>query len=278
MKPKTIAESIAELRNRLEEIDSSAPAVSNTLIQESNSLRSHMDAIESEYLSERGVIGAGFDFLGNAARGVGLQGAKGAAKDWEAASKSDTIGNTLGKIGTLGGVYAAGADKLPDVHMPSFGGTTPPVTTPPVTTPPVTTPPVTTPPTTEKPEDEHVYTSSHKSGGGAKPHQGGLKYDPEVEMLQQYLNSKGANLVVDGLKGEKTRAAIEKFMSPDGQAPAGQTASATQAAAPIADAEFNSQMQSNLDQLKGLMAKIQQLSGNDQSVAQDLQKIIDPLQ
>lgn len=280
MKTKTIAESIAELRNRLEEIDSSSSAVNNNLLQESSgSLHSHMQAIESEYLSERGVIGGALDFAGNLARGLGGQTARGAAKDWEVASKSDVAGNVLGKAGlgygALQGWEAAHdrpnmwADLKNQVMDTPTAPTAP--TAPEKPTAPVTPEKPTAPVTPEPPTDEP--TAPHK-GGGAKPHKGGGSYDPATEQLQQYLNSKGANLVVDGIRGPKTNAAIAQFMPADGQAPAGQTAPT----APTADADYNKQMQSSLDQLKDLMAKIQQISGNDPAVAQDLQNIMKPLQ
>lgn len=278
MKTKTIAESIADLRNRLEEIDSSTPAVTSNLLQESSgSLQSHMQDIESEYLSERGVIGGTLDFAGNLARGLGGQTARGAAKDWEAASKSDIAGNVIGKAGLGYGALQGweAAHDRPNMwsDLKNKVMDTPTAPPAPVTPTAPVTPPV-TPVTPETPAEEPA--APHK-GGGAKPHKGGGHRDPEIEQLQNYLNSKGANLVVDGIRGPKTNAAIAQFMPADGQAPAGQAAPTTPAA-PTADADYNKQMQSSLDQLKDLMGKIQQLSGNDPQVAQDLQNIMKPLQ
>ena len=280
MKPKTIAESIAELRNRLEEIDSVAPA---NLLQESNSsnrLLQHMHAIENESMSESVASGALNFFRGMKG---GEAAAKGAADTWKAASAAEKEaakwGGRASTAGLVGTGYQASKwmDDKPNMfswaHDKLTGKETPPEA-PTAPTAPVTPPtaPVTPPVTpTEEP------TAPHK-GGGAKPHHSGGHRDPEIEQLQNYLNSKGANLVVDGIRGPKTNAAIAQFMPADGQAPAGQTAPATQASAPTADADYNKQMQSSLDQLKDLMGKIQQLSGNDPSVAQDLQNIMKPLQ
>lgn len=57
-------------------------------------------------------------------------------------------------------------------------------------------------------------SGSGGSGGGGGS--GGSRYDPEVAALQQQLNSMGANLDVDGIRGPLTEAAIAKYMNGNG--------------------------------------------------------------
>ena len=49
------------------------------------------------------------------------------------------------------------------------------------------------------------------SGGGSRGGGGSSGYDPSVAALQQQLNAMGAGLVVDGIMGPKTQAAMARF-------------------------------------------------------------------
>ena len=56
-------------------------------------------------------------------------------------------------------------------------------------------------------------SSGSSSGGYSSGYSGGgSSYDAEVAALQQELNARGANLVVDGIMGPKTQAAYDQLM------------------------------------------------------------------
>lgn len=57
--------------------------------------------------------------------------------------------------------------------------------------------------------------SQAKSSGGSGGGSGGGGGSEEVKELQRYLNSLGANLDVDGIRGSQTEAAIAKYMGGD---------------------------------------------------------------
>ena len=288
MKPKTIAESIADLRNKLDSIES--PTATNILqesTQPSNRLHAHMQTIEQEYLEE-GLLGGAMNAAKNFGRGMTLGKAKGALvknpkvpgqkATWSRGPKTgaDTAANIAGKatdVALAGGAAIAGDRWLNDKPMPWSDDNTKPDVKPDV-----------------KPEVPDVPpTTDTNVGGDAKPHSG-LQYDPKVEKLQQFLNGQGASLDVDGKFGPHTQTAWEVYQQHKlsghssthnvPNVPDVPDASATPVATPNAnaDADYNKQMQSSLDQLKDILGKIQQLSGNDPLVAQDLQNIMKPLQ
>ena len=294
MKSKTIAESIADLRNKLDSIESST---ASTILQEStqplNRLHAHMQTIEQEYLEE-GLLGSTIGGIKNYGRGAFFQPARGAAKDWELASDAGKTAANFGKATTIGagagGVISAdrlymGKDNPISYLNPfDYGNAHPEWNTSEwKPTDPVSSekPPV----TSEKPPViPDVPDNSNTHGGDAKPH-AGLQYDPKVEKLQQFLNGQGASLAVDGKFGQHTQAAWEDYQQhklsshsstpnvpdvpnvPDASAPPVATPNAN------ADADFNAQMKAIQDQFNQLAQRAQGLS-KDPNVSQEITDIV----
>lgn len=297
MTQKTLAESIAELRNTLESIESSTPAT--IPLQESTKpvcrLQEHMQDIEQEYLAEAGLLGTGWNALTNYARGLKFGKAKGALEKnpkvsgqkatWSRGSKTtaDKVANTAGKLTTSGalagatGLGAVTADRyMHDQPMP-WDKTNQEVK----------------PETNVQPQGSpETNTEVNPVGTDAKPQ--GIQSDPKIAELQKYLNGMGENLVVDGKFGRLTKAALERHQHSTSTAPhpaAHQTAAAqakpnidippeleTPPAAqasgtPPAGSSDAAEMRKVLDQWKEAMAELQGLTKNDPQAQSELKDI-----
>ena len=208
MKPKTVAESIAELRDQLASIEStSANTTLTETAQPSNSLQEHMQQVEREYLVEKGVPGhkgSLGQWMYNAGRG--LRGEKNATPGLEkiagtdtyspgaSLSKSDKRAWELGKgvrRGAAGGIAAGGLGGAASLgYQIGTGGKTNDTT------------------------DGKI--NGQLDGGDPKPHTN-PNYDEKTAHLQQWLLDQGADLGttgpngdgVDGIMGEKTRQAAK---------------------------------------------------------------------
>lgn len=215
MKPKTVAESIAELRDRLASIESTS---ANTNLTEtalpSNSLQEHMHQVEQDYLFEKSLGGG---ILSNVWRGMKMKNKpKGAMKKdpkvpgqkrtatEQPPTPGETTAHKIGKgvtkgaigaggVATIGGVasgvhHADTGNWLPD-WMHGDGKTN---------------------------DTTDGNTDGQLDGGDPKPHTN-PNYDEKTAHLQQWLLDQGADLGttgpngdgVDGIMGEKTRQAAK---------------------------------------------------------------------
>lgn len=307
MKPKTITESIADLRSKLDSIESKSNQVLNESIQPVNRLQAHMQMIEQEYLEE-GLFGAGVNAVKNFGRGMGLDKAKGALvknpkvpgqkATWSRGPKTtaDKVANVAGKAtdaAIAGGVAIAGDRWLNDKPMPWSDDNKPPVPPP---TPPVPPPTPPVPPPNPNDQDTNEVPDLHPDNGGGgdqgtenKPH---YQYDPKAEKLQQFLNGQGANLAVDGKFGPQTQAAWQAYQQgklskphptphPKPNAsevpnvpPTGDTTSTSGGTSTQATPNADAEVAELLQQLRQAVGEVQGMVKNDPGAQQDLQQIL----
>ena len=259
MKPTTIAESIASLRDQLASIDQPLNThVSTQPIMESKlSLNDHMKLIESESVNEGRLRN-----IKNFARGtipthvpaVGKAHPRTYDTPDPSDIKSHNAGSVVGHLAPAAAVAYAMHDDDPDTTLPDT------LTKPESDT--LTKPESDTP---TKPASDELTKPAATSGSSAMPHTG-LQYDEKIEKLQQFLNGMGANLVVDGKYGVKTSGAYERYkdtgtpVSPT--APAQHTAapSTTASTAPAAAAasggDYDSQVAELMNAVKTLYADV----------------------
>lgn len=214
MKPKTVAESIAELRDQLASIESTSANIHLTeTAQPSNSLQEHMQQVEQDYLFEKSLAGDIINKGSNFVRGwQGKKNPKGVMKKdpkvpgqprtstEQPATPGDITAHKIGKgvkTGVNTAVGAAGVGGVASLdHKLTTGNWLPDWMH-----------------GDEKPEGT---TDGKITGGDAKPHTE-PNYDEKTAHLQQWLLDQGADLGttgpngngVDGVMGEKTRQAAK---------------------------------------------------------------------
>jgi len=291
MKSKTVAESIAELRDRLASIDTLATPILNEDAQPSK-LQEHMQHIDRELLLEKGLAGDAINKLRNTVRGViGKKNPKGVMqKDPKVSGQprtsteqpptpGDVTAHKIGKgiipgakLGTAG--YAGSALYKHDLTPWN---------------------------------DDNTIDPKTDNGGDTKPHnENGYSNnaDPGIIKLQQTLKSMGADLGttgpngdgVDGLMGPLTRQAAKDKMQldlsePDTQSSAPPVTPVSQNAPPVTPVSqnappvtpvsqnappvgnSNAEFQSIVDKFEKTFKELEGLTKGDPAAQQELNQI-----